>query len=94
MTRSVANHDLVLGAWRCVGCRHRDDQEVRAHPILRRFNASKDWAYLRTIDSQYSLNSWAACAKLTISYPSGAGIARRLPEPGVVIKTVILLDMP
>ena len=93
MTRSVANHDLVLGAWRCVGCRHRDDQEVRAHPILRRFNASKDWAYLCTIDSQYSLNSWAACAKLMVSCRSGTVIAHRLPGLGVMIEPLILLDM-
>jgi hypothetical protein len=79
--------------WRCWACLHRGGQEVRAHPILRRFNASKDWAYLCTIDSQYSLNSWAACAKLMINRPSGAGIAHRRSEPGVVIKTLILLDM-
>jgi hypothetical protein len=76
-----------------VGCRHRGDQEVRAHSILRRFNASTDWAYLFTIGNQCPLNSWAACAKLMINRPSGAGIAHRRSEPGVVIKTLILLDM-
>ena len=70
-------------------------QAVRhcAHPILRHFNASTDWAYLCTIDSQCSLNSWAACAKWMIGCLSGAGIAHRLPGPGVTIEPLILLDM-
>src|SRR5260370_11331092 len=64
-----------------------------ARPILRRSNANTDWAYLCTIDSQCWLNSWAACAMLIIGCLSGAGIAHRLPETAVVIKTLILLHM-
>jgi hypothetical protein len=79
--------------WRCWACLHRGGQEVRAHPILRRSNSNTDWAYLCIIDRQCPLNNWTACAMLMIGCLSGAGIAHRLPETAVVIKTLILLHM-